>query len=243
MWTIYDDSNTLVVPGMRTRCDEKALTRLGTINSELSTKIKQLVLTAIGPRQIEQSCDEPLAGGFPKAFSSRKRLWDCTLQESANSPRKRTGYTLEAAWAILPAFIKLNPYFHASEDHLLPSLEINSQLHNISIIHWKWPRLGPGRAEPYMIEKRPGRALHVFDKPPSSSTPEFAMPSAHYFRFESHWRRRRHIRSLGWLVISFRIPTNFYNFFPSWQYPSHWTENQRRPLSSWILVCGESNRR
>jgi hypothetical protein len=31
-------------------------------------------LTAIGPKQIEQSCEEPLAGGLPKLFNSRKRL-------------------------------------------------------------------------------------------------------------------------------------------------------------------------
>jgi hypothetical protein len=137
------------------------------------------------------------------AFSSRRRLWDCTLLKSVRSVREITNYLLEAAWTVLPPFVKLDPYFHTSKDHLLPSFEINSQLHNISIVHRKWPRLGSRRAKSYVIEKCSGRALHVLYEPASSRAPELAVPSAHYFRFESHWRRRWHVRSLRRLVISF----------------------------------------
>jgi hypothetical protein len=56
---------------------------------------------------------------------------------------RRKGYTLEAAWTIVPTFVEFDPYFNTSEDHLLSPFEINPQLHNISIIDWKRLRLSP----------------------------------------------------------------------------------------------------
>lgn len=35
---------------------------------------RELKPTAMGPRHIEQSCDEPPAGGFPNLFNSRNLL-------------------------------------------------------------------------------------------------------------------------------------------------------------------------
>jgi hypothetical protein len=52
-------------------------TRIGKAAEHVSMNIPRkgvCDLTAMGPKQIEQSWEEPLAGGFPKLFNSRKRL-------------------------------------------------------------------------------------------------------------------------------------------------------------------------
>jgi hypothetical protein len=59
-------------------CENKVRrTRIGKAAEHVSMNIPRkgvCDLTAMGPKQIEQSWEEPLAGGFPKLFNSRKRL-------------------------------------------------------------------------------------------------------------------------------------------------------------------------
>ena len=56
-------------------------TRIGKAEKLLEKEIwaANCIRTAMGPKQIEQSCEEPLAAGFPELFNSRNRLWDWTL--------------------------------------------------------------------------------------------------------------------------------------------------------------------
>lgn len=95
--------------------------------------------TAIGPKQIEQSCEDPLALCLLRLLSSRRRLCDCTLQEVSLAIRGRQKYILETARTSLPPLIQLDSDFYTSEDVFLASFEIDTQLYNISIVDRKRP--------------------------------------------------------------------------------------------------------
>jgi hypothetical protein len=60
-------------------------------------------------------------------------------------------YILETIQSGLPCSIELNPDLYTAENHFFTPLEINSQLHNISILDWKWFTFRARRTQSHMI--------------------------------------------------------------------------------------------
>lgn len=61
--------------------------------------------------------------------------------------------SLELVQPALPSSVELYSNFYASENHLLSTLEVDSQLHDIAVTHYIWFRLCPRRTQSDVIEK------------------------------------------------------------------------------------------
>ena len=72
---------------------------------------------------------------------------------------------LELVRLLLPGPIALDPYADAAENHLLPAPEVDTKLHNISILHGIQPRRHVRLAQPHVIQKRPRRAPDILNMP------------------------------------------------------------------------------
>ena len=98
----------------------------------------------------------------------------------------RTRRLLEAARSMLPSLVEFNSDFHASKNHLLTALEVNTELHNITIVYRKWLGLCSRRTESNVIQKSARRTLDIFDIPLSPRAPEFTVASTDHFRLETN---------------------------------------------------------
>ena len=115
---------------------------------------------------------------------------------------------LEVVQSLLPSSVALDTDLNTSENLFFASPEIDSELNDISIVDWEWPRLRTRLAQPNVVEKCSGRALHILDVPLSLGAPKFTMSAADNFGLESNGCCRRNIwRRIG-VCISLRVTTN-----------------------------------
>lgn len=61
---------------------------------------------------------------------------------------------LEQVGLVLPVAVELQPHLNAAKDHLLPALEINAQLYDITIVETESLALLGGRAQTDVVQER-----------------------------------------------------------------------------------------
>lgn len=96
------------------------------------------------------------------------------------------GHLLECVELVLPATVQLQPHLDAAEDHLLSTLEINSELHNVSIVDGEGFALLGRRAQTNVVQKRSGRTLDILDIPFAVLVPELAVTATNHLTLESN---------------------------------------------------------
>lgn len=143
---------------------------------------------------------------------------------------------LEVIEAFLPAPVQLHTDLDTAEYHFLPALEIDAQLHNITIVDWIRLRLNPGLTETNVVEKSPGGALNILYEPLIVGVCELAMPPAYNFGFETNGSIRRACRvDVGW-SITVGVATDADDAVCLGQCSSHSREAQRRPAGTSVVV-------
>jgi hypothetical protein len=82
---------------------------------------------------------------------------------------------VESVKLVLPATVQLEAHLDTSEDHFLPSFEVNPELHDIAIVNRKSFAFLRRWAQTNVVQKRAGRTLNVLDVPFSVLVPELTV--------------------------------------------------------------------
>lgn len=131
---------------------------------------------------------------------------------------------LECVGFGLPSPVQLDAHLDASEDHLLSPSEVDPELHNIAIVDGERLGLGAWRAQPDVIEKGPGRALHVLDVPFALLVPELAVASTDDLALEAYGRGRGGVCRYRRVVLPLGVAADFDDLRASWQSPRNGRE-------------------
>lgn len=82
---------------------------------------------------------------------------------------------LESVEPLLPTTVALDADFYTSEDHLLTTTEVDSQLDDVAILYPERLRLDVRLAQPDVVEEGARRALDVLDVPVAVLAPQLAV--------------------------------------------------------------------
>lgn len=92
---------------------------------------------------------------------------------------------VEIVEALLPAAVAFDTDLDAAENHLLATLEIDSELNHITIIYGVWSALNTGTRQTDVVEESARTGFDVLDVPLTAGTPELAVATRDDFRFEA----------------------------------------------------------
>ena len=93
---------------------------------------------------------------------------------------------LEGIGLGLPTPVQLDSHLDATEDHLLSSSKVDSQLYDVSIVDRERLGFRAWWAEPDVIKKCARRAFDIPDVPFAVFEPKLAVPSADDFTLEAY---------------------------------------------------------
>lgn len=178
------------------------------------------ILTAIELRHIEQSCE--VCGAPPDSpdmVMFRRRLCVVRLKQGVSNGtmhdlERGDGNELKSVELVLPTTVQLQPHLDATEDHLLSSFKVYSELHDISIVDRERLALRAGRAQPYVVQESPTRALDILNVPLALLVPELAMSPTHNLGLEADRSGGRDVGGHILLCIPLRIPSHSYDLAP-----------------------------
>lgn len=86
---------------------------------------------------------------------------------------------VETVETLLPAAIALHPNLDAAEDDLLSALEVDTKLHDISIVDRERSALHTRTRQANVVQKSTRARFNVLDKPLAICTPELAVSPTH----------------------------------------------------------------
>lgn len=107
-------------------------------------------LTAIDIKHIEHSdeCVDAVSASFLGANFAKSRSLLCVVTLYMRQKNVilfyLEGNVLEIIEALLPGSIAFNPYLDTPKYHFFASSEVNTKLHDVSVIYRPWPRLNAG---------------------------------------------------------------------------------------------------
>lgn len=99
---------------------------------------------------------------------------------------KPQSFLLELIQTLLPSSVALDTYLDTTEDLFLTTLEIYSELDDISVVDRICATLHAWAAKSDVVEKGSGAALDIFDEPLSVLEPQLAVPTTDNLALETN---------------------------------------------------------
>lgn len=93
---------------------------------------------------------------------------------------------VEGVEALLPAAIALDADLDTAEDDFLAALEVDAELHDVTIVDREWSALLSWRRQADVVEEGAAAALDVFDVPLPARAPQLAVPPTNDFALEAN---------------------------------------------------------
>jgi hypothetical protein len=150
---------------------------------------------------------------------------------------------LELVQTLLPASVALYADLDTTENDLFSTLEIDTQLDDITVVEGKRAALHARTAQTHMIQKGAGTALDVFDEPLAIVAPELAMPATDDLALETNGGCRlcTCLRIGG--LISLRVSANLDSLTRSGDCAGDDGKGEGGPRSAGLMVGDKANGR
>ena len=113
--------------------------------------------------------------------------------------------SLEIIQLFLPTPIHLNPDLHTPKHSLLPTPEVDPELHHVAVINLPRFTLHVGGTEAKVIQESPRTRLDILNIPLPIFTPEFAMSPRDNFALEPYGAGGRRVVHMVRHAITLRV--------------------------------------
>lgn len=100
---------------------------------------------------------------------------------------------VECVELVLPAPVELQSHLDAAENHLLSTLEVDTQLNDVAIIERKSFTLLGRWTQSNVVEESARGTLDILDIPDPILVPEFTVATTDDLALKSHRCGRRHV--------------------------------------------------